>query len=270
MSEVNNMNYYEDISHISSSMIKAYLKSPAYFEALYVSRNIQRKSTSALDFGQALDTLLTEGKKEFNEQFTYTVLKRDDPERFEANKHFEGTVLSDSAYKLVLQCSETIKTTSAYQWLMQTETVSQPILTGNWFGSPIKGRLDWLTVEGDQAWVTDLKTTTNLHPTKFYYHCLDYDYPLQMAMYRELTRQNYPDVTFITCQHLVVSKNDWPQVATFRFSSHLLDKEISRIQYAIEGIQRKDYIDKDTAWSDAYELQDKTLPPSDGADSEES
>ena len=254
--------YYADTSYISSSMIKAYLRSPAYYKALYIDHSIDGPDSAAIDFGQALDTLLTEGEDSFHKKFSCAVLKKDDPETFEKNKTFDGVVLSTTAYNAVRTACDAVRATSAYKWIVDNAPVAQTILTGEIDGVKVKGKLDWLNIVeimGEKvAVITDLKTTTNLHPTKYFYHALDFSYDVQMAMYRELVRQNYYYPTSIVCQHLVVTKNDWPQVATFTFSPTILDRAFhGKVLPAIRGINDGDFKEKDVSWNEAYFLEYK-------------
>jgi len=248
--------YFADTSHISSSMIKSYLRSPAYYKAMYIDKTIDGPASAAIDFGSALDCLLTESKAKFDRKFTYAVLKKDDPERFEANKEFRGTVLSANAYQTVLIAAKAIKVTSAYKWIKKNNPQGQTVLTGVLNGVKVKGKLDWLNIIGDVAVITDLKTTTNLHPTKYLYHAADFQYDVQMAMYRELVRQNF-NVKEVVCQHLVVTKGTWPQVASFVFSEQLLQFGMNKILKALDGISKGDFNEPDVAWDNAYILEYK-------------
>lgn len=252
--------YFADTSHISSSMIKAYLRSPAYYKAMYIDKTMPGPDSAAIDFGSALDCLLTESTAKFNKKFTYAVLKRDNPELFEANKGFKGTILSQNAYDTVMFAANAVKATSAYKWIQDNNPQGQTVLTGEIGGVKVKGKLDWLNIieeDGKRIGViTDLKTTTNLHPTKYYYHVLDFRYDVQMAMYRELVRQTFL-VDEVICQHLVVTKNDWPTVASFKFDESLLRKGEASIDHAIRGIVEKNFDEKDVDWDNAFELEVK-------------
>lgn len=53
-------NYYEDITHISSSMFSAWLKCPHYFEAKYITKTYIEPDRDYFTFGRAVDCLLTE------------------------------------------------------------------------------------------------------------------------------------------------------------------------------------------------------------------
>lgn len=256
----NESEYFADTSHISSSMIKAYLKSPAYYKALYIDHSISKAESPAMEFGSALDCILTNGYDAFNEQYTYAVLKKDDPERFAKNKEFTGTVLSKGNYDLVFAACDALMATSAYQWIVDNKPVAQTILTGVIDGVKVKGKLDWLNIIDlpgkTVAVITDLKTTTNIHPVKFFYHSLDFMYDIQMAMYRELVRQNY-EVDEVICQHLVVTKGDWPKVGTFTFNPPMLDRAYVTILAALAGITSQEYTDPDVSWEQAHVLDFK-------------
>ena len=186
------------------------------------------------------------------------------------NKTTKKTVLSRNAFDLVLRAAETIEATDAYKWLKEHDTRSQTILTGSLAGSPIKGKLDWLTLDDSVAYITDLKTTTNIHPTKIYYHVLDYQYHIQMALYRELVFQNYPQIQAVAGRHLVVTRTDWPQVATFNFHKDFLKKGLLLATDAIEGIAAGRFEELPVSWETANMLEDKyALPTSEGDIGEE-
>lgn len=239
--------YFADTTHLSNSMVSAYLRSPAYYEAMYVDKTIERPITPALEFGSAVDILLTEGVDKFNELFSVKVLMRDDPERFKENKTSGKTILSPPVWEKVHQVVEKVASTEAFAWLKSHNAQTQVTLTGEIDGIKVKGKLDFLTVIKDVAYIDDLKTTKNVLPMKFHYHSLDYGYYRQACMYKQLVLQNY-DVSTVYNRILAVTKEDWPEVAAFTMSEAYVDRQLPIIQGALVGISKKDFAEKPVSW----------------------
>jgi len=246
--------YYADTTHISNSMISAYLKSPAYFESLYITKTIDRPVTPALEFGSAVDCLLTESLDTFNKRFSVKVLKRDNPTLFEENKTSGKTILSPPAWDKVHQVCRLVGETEAYQELMADNTTTQVTLTGAIGDILIKGKLDFLTINGDKAIITDLKTTKNVLPMKFHFHALDYGYYRQMAFYSELVKQTYPEVKDVTCRILAVSKEDWPQIAAFHISQDRVENQYPHIYETLYLINDGVFEERPVSWEVGHEI----------------
>jgi hypothetical protein len=242
--------YYADTSHISNSMVSAYLRSPAYFKALYVDRTIVRSPTPALEFGSAVDILLTEGPEAFASEYSVKVLKRDNPEMFEENKASGKTILSPSVWEKVQQVAEKVASTDAFKWLTDNGAQSQVTLTGELDGVKVKGKLDFLTIVNGIAFIDDLKTTKNVLPIKFHYHSLDYGYYRQACMYKQLVMQNF-EVSMVYNRILAVTKEDWPEVAAFTMSEAYVDRQLSTIIDSLHGISSKDFSEKKVGWDQA-------------------
>ena len=246
--------YYADTTHLSNSMVSAYLRSPAYYKALYIDKTIDRPITPALEFGSAVDVLLTEGQDAFDARFSRKVLKRDDPDLFEENKSSGKTILSPQMWIKVHQVVDKVSSTEAFKWLTSHNAMTQVTLTGEIEGIKVKGKLDFLTIVKDVAFIDDLKTTKNVKPIKHLYHCHDYNYFNQAWMYKQLVLQNYPEVSMVYNRHLVVSKEDWPRVSTFILSEMQVDRCEPIVRAALHGITNKEFSEKEVSWSNAHTI----------------
>jgi len=249
--------YFSDTTHISNSMVSAYLRSPSYFKALYIDKSIVRPITAALEFGSAVDCILTEGTAAFNKLYSVAVYKKDNPKLFEENKTSGKTILTQATWDKVIQVTNTVMSTEAHAWLLAKNALPQIVLTGTLTpldsnqGVPIKGKLDWLTIIDDTAYIDDLKTTQNILPMKYHYHALDYGYYRQAWMYKQLVLQNYPQVKFVHNRHLAVTKTDWPEVATFTLNETYVDFQEDRVLRALHGITNKDFNDPVVSWDNS-------------------
>jgi len=279
--------YYADTSHISNSMVSAYLRSPSYYEALYVSRTIVREPTPALIFGSAVDCCLTEGEEVFNQKyrkafvrtiklFKRTCLKKENAVKYDfesekvakvkreydketklkaAHEKGDAIILTPAIYDSVLRVVKKVRSTDAFKWLETNGAVAQVSLTGTVNGGvKVKGKLDWLTIKGNTAYIDDLKTAKNILPMKFHYHCLDYGYYRQAWMYRNLVLQNYPDVQYVINRHIVATKDAWPQVNTFILDEERVLSCGETMCWAIDGIIRKDFDDPIVSWEKAVSI----------------
>ena len=198
-------------------------------------------------FGSAVDVLLTEGPEAFASLYSCKVLKRDDPEMFEENKVSGKTILSTQVWEKVQQVAEKVAATEAFKWLKDHNAQTQVMLTGELGGIKVKGKLDFLTIIKDVAFVDDLKTTKNVLPIKFHYHSLDYGYYRQACMYKQLVMQNF-EVSTVYNRILAVTKEDWPEVAAFTMSESYVDRQLSTITDALTGITRQDFAEKPVSW----------------------
>lgn len=234
----NDKDYFADKKHISRSMLVDYLKSPAYYKEKHVLGSIEHKTSPAMILGSAVDCYLTEGKKTFFSRYS--------------QKQEEGkTRLTPAVYKQALSLSEAVLKTSAYKWIKKNAYLSQPILVGQCNGVWIKGKLDWLTLKGDTAYVDDLKTSKTIEPNKYYWHAKTYGYFLQAAFYRMLVLQNYQHISKVVVRHLVVSKEDWPIVKTFEISPAEMDAADILISETLMSIKAEVFKDPVVKWKGA-------------------
>lgn len=110
----------------------------------------------------------------------------------------------------------------------------QKVMTGEIEGLPFKIKIDSF-VEGKA--IVDLKTTQSLDRNQRYYipdsgeklpFYLAYDYPLQLAIYREIVRQNTGDT--LPCFLAVADKKPHPICDIIEITSKSMDEALERVR----------------------------------------
>lgn len=95
------------------------------------------------------------------------------------------------------------------QWTTPPNSYKELILTGNIGGAKFKGRLDMLTIDGEDAYIYDYKTLSLKDNYGFWYEdgerfsknfIHEYNYDLQMMAYSQLVKQNFPQVKNVFIQ----------------------------------------------------------------------
>lgn len=238
--------YYDEKKHVSNSMIGDYLKDPFFYHCKHIEGSICQKAPSpAMKVGSAVDMWITEGKSHFD---TYIIKKKKylKKEEKEAIKVLEADddfiVLTEGEYSQAVLLATRLLQQSLLQTLLKDKnTLRQPILTGKINKVKVKGKFDLLTVDGDTVIITDIKTAQTIKPAKYFFHCHNYGYYRQMAMYRELAEQNYPDKK-IECYHLTVEKDSdgIHNCAVFGFTDHMLENGLLEINETLKKIATQD------------------------------
>lgn len=264
--KLTNKNYYTlKNKYLSNSKMGDYIKDPEYFYKKNVTGEIEKEVTTSMQKGKAVDMYLTESYQKFYANYTYAVLKRDDPERFEENKTSTKTVLPRAVYDSVIGMCEALKKTSAYKDLKDYK--KQQILTMDvpdfkQFDG-LCGIPDFFKIEKNgNATIVDLKTCKTIDPRKYFYHCLDYRYFHQMGMYALLLAANFKDTKEFTYKHLVV-ENTFPyRTRTFVLDSSIVDLAATQIlQLAIKIDSTKKFEREDTTWDQAILLTNRKEVP---------
>lgn len=259
--------YYADREFLTGSMCRTYLRSPALFSKKYILDEIEDVPTPSMVLGSAVDKLLTEGDDSFSKSYIRrlerTCLKSEDKEQYQieseliASQEASGAkILQPAQYDKAMLIAGAVGRTSAYKWLKDKANgpQSQVILFGKINGTKVKGKLDFLNISNEIAYVTDLKTSASVNARRYFWHASDMGYDVQMAMYAELVRQNYGSVRTVVSRHLAVSTGDWPEVRCFQFSLPMLKGGEARLLYAIDGIANCRFDDPDATWDDAETL----------------
>jgi hypothetical protein len=252
MTQLTKDNYFSvDNHYISNSRIGDFLKDKYYFYQKHITGEIENKKTTPMLIGSACDRWLTAGKDTFLKEYI-AVSRRN------LKSPPVGIIeLTPAQYEEVVAICESVERQDAFKEL--SDHTKQAILTmpmdlGKFCG--LCGQIDFFKVEGSKATITDLKTAEQAKSSvKYHYHCLDYRYYSQAAVYQLLIKHNYPEVKDITFRHLVVEKNNDQVYNVYTF---ILDEE--RIAMEEENIlsnilpeiaKEKDFLPNNIKWSDA-------------------
>ena len=191
-------NYYQDTTHISQSMLKDFKMCPYYYKRRNIDKDFKQEGKDYFVYGQAVDTLLTEGEKAFDRQFAIvdrkisdvqsqidslnhelkekqTKLHEDGKEptasqakRFsiigerliELDKLKGKEQLNPSMHKGVMGCITELERQPLFEKYGMTASKTQEIITAEFKGIKIKGKLDY--IDHERQIIMDLKTTANL------------------------------------------------------------------------------------------------------------
>ena len=244
-------NYFSiENKYISNSRISDWLKDKHYFYQKHITGDIENKKTIPMLIGSACDCWLTDSRKAFELQ--YNVVAR----RNLKNPPSDVIEITQSQYDEIVGICESVERQDAYKAMKGHTTqkiLTMPMELGLFCG--ICGVPDFFKIDGKTAVITDLKSAERADsPIKYYYHCLDYGYFRQAAMYKILLRYNFKDVEKIIFRHITVQKEE----NIYGVYTFILDDE--RIAMEEENIlsnilpmiaKEKDFLPRNTKWSDA-------------------
>lgn len=174
-------------------------------------------------------------------------------------KDNKGKVYTTQEIELSKRQAEFIRESPHYKFLEGEENLFQVPLFGEYLGVRLKGLLDWLSFDHTKKTIKliDLKTSHYSKPDMFALSCKEYRYDFQMAFYKELIEQNYPDYE-VTCYWLVYN---FKKVFLWKVSD--LDLEIGRngitkvfAEYEGSALKSKFFIH---GWLSALEIYKKSL-----------
>jgi len=249
-------NYFtKDNKYISNSKIKDWLKDKEFFYKKHIEKSIKEDISDALVIGSAVDMWLTESKEKFED--TYLVVSRrnkksDTPWRYQ---------LPNSMYDKVVNLCERVEKTDAYKEIVEDKYVSQEILQLDLdlgYFSGVCGIPDWYSTQDDVIYIIDLKTSKTIDPTRYHYHCIDFGYYTQQAIYQILLGKKYNKDKF-SSKHLVVEKDpdNINQVEIFQLNQDRIDAEKERVYEILEELKNeKDFAPKQATLKEPIEIGD--------------
>lgn len=190
--------YHADREHTSHSRIRDFVNhGEAYYYERYLTGEIARKATNALEYGTAFETLYQRGGDAFAE------LVMVEPERFDgrttAGKQWAAAakasgklVIAHDDYLSMLKMAERARQ-SPHHLLMEAAG-QQATLRGHAYGLTIQARPDWLNIDGHERtgfrpYTVDLKTTKDMNDLKTREGVVSLGYHTQSAITRALLRQ---------------------------------------------------------------------------------
>ena len=243
MTKLTQDNYFNcNNGYLTNSKIGDYLKCPNYFYRKHILCTVERKTTPAMRIGSTVDSLLTQDKiKEL-----YWV--GDGRSKEAKEKKEEGfEVINENTYQAMMDIAIAVEETDAYKELK--DFTRQDILTidvgiGKHFMG-VAGIPDFYKYDAKKRLVTvvDLKTAANLSKRKYYYHCLEYGYFRQQAIYQLLLADKFPEAKSFVSYHLVVDKTkDIYNVETYELDQDEVEYEATNLPSLFEKIgNEKDF-----------------------------
>lgn len=197
--------------YLSSHMLSDFRHCPLLYHQK-ITGEIEPKDSDAFRIGRAIHTLVLEGRKTFDDEFTVAAGPVN-PRTGEAfgprSKAFrewaeaqDRTIVSPEEFGLFTKLQESVMLHPIASALLAQGRAEGTIRT-EYNGEPVQIRMDWLNpdFEGHPV-IVDLKTCDSLD--NFLRAGKDYDYPEQLTFYREVfniaSGGIRPDIRFIAVE----------------------------------------------------------------------
>lgn len=236
-------NYFStNNGYLTNSKIGDFLKCHEYFYKKHITGEIKEEPTSAMTAGKITDELLTTDS--INSKYFVAGDRRTKEGKEEAQEKIEEgySIITANQYEELMSLAIAVEQTDAYKQLK--DYVKQDILSvemdlGEHFhgiaGIPDFYKIDHLT---KKCKIIDLKTSNVIEPRKYYYHCLEFGYFRQLAMYSILLKAKYPEITEFEYYHLVVDKTkNINHVRTFQLANFDVEIEIDYLNNIFKAIK---------------------------------
>jgi hypothetical protein len=247
-------NYFTpENKYLSNSKISDWLTCKNFFYRKHITHELHTDRTTAMVKGSAVDDLLTQDviKSKYWVGDGRTKEAKD-----MRDAGFE--VISETTYNEIMGMACAVEDTTAFkelkdfttQDILQVEDPLGPHFIG------LCGIPDFYKVSGKKCTIVDLKTAANVDTVKYHYHCLDFGYYRQMAMYAFLLSSKYPEIEEFEFKHIVVEKKKdiWP-VKTFTLNRERIETEEINLANILNDIANEtEFKKQDASWENAEEI----------------
>lgn len=222
MMELNDDNYYSleaDREYMSVSQYKSFKK---------CEKQAMEKLNGEYE-GLKSDALLIGSYVHSFNDGTIEQFKKENPSMFSTRGETKGQLKSN--FKTADNMINALKNDSICMRFLTGD--KEKIVTGELFGVKWKAKVDCLNLE--KGFFSDLKTTRGIHKRynglTFIEH---YGYVEQMAVYRELIKQQFGKdlIPYI----VAVEKNDNPLKAVIRIDENYTNPKLEEIEYTLKHI----------------------------------
>lgn len=233
--DIPNEVYHADRSCVSSTGLKAILRSPAHYQAYL---NGEHKETPALFLGTAIHARLLEPEL-FAEEY---VTAPTGDKRLKEYKEFEiafanKKILTPDQVAIVEGIAASVDTHTSASTLLRGGLVEHSIIwqdeeTGIW----LKIRPDLLNVDFDTGICTDVKSTDDATPEAFARSCVNFGYDVSAALYLEVLRNVFKrdfDFCFLACE-----KSEPYGVALYGAPEDMLKRGTRRVREALRLLKQ--------------------------------
>lgn len=231
-------NYYTvqaDVDYVSATQYKSFVGVPGRLgcEAAAlaeISRQYERPESSSLLIGSYVDASFSGTMNEF---------KGEHPEMFSSRGPTKGELKTE--YKLAESMIARAEQDELFMKYIQGD--HQVIMTGEIEGVPVKCKID----STDGRRITDLKTVKSITEPLYskadgtYYNFIEFwGYDIQLAIYREIYRQNTGDT--LPCYIAAISKEKTegiphPRIAVIEIPPMDMDEKLEQVKQNIVRIQ---------------------------------
>ena len=256
--KLNKKNYYTIKNrYLSNSKISDYLKDPEYFKEKHIDGTWEKPElTDALIIGSAVDMWLTEGKMKFKSTY-YEVSRRNKND----NKIPYEYQLNPTMYKNIERMCSKVRKKTIFKQLRgfnKQEIISCKMDIGKHF-TGLCGIPDWFKLSDDETYcvIVDLKTAKTVNETKYHYHCLDYGYYRQQAVYQIILSANNPFIQNFASYHVVVEKDTDKifNVRVFRLNQKRIEFEKQFVMDIVDKIKNdKNFKSPECSFDSASEI----------------
>lgn len=263
---------------ISNSKVKDFLIGKEYYYHKHVVCDLIEPPTEALIIGSILDKIAQQGTlTHFRRLYQTPVKKSDNAERFAKQKSKNDKyILTRRQYDMIEGMAQKLLASPWYKGYGENTNKQVPLemnIDSVSLGYPLNGvnidssfnvcgLLDYLTIDGDVAYIDDLKTAPNdalYSTTSWFQQCKRFDYFRQMAVYRQLVLANYPNIKQVVCRHAVIGKENYHPTKLFIIPDELLAEPLNEfIEVAKQIVMTTDWVEQLPSWESA-EILDKDL-----------
>ena len=223
---LNQENYYSkeaDMEYMSVSQWKLFNECEAKALAIIEGREDATYKDSFLE-GQLFEAVVTGGKELFISKH---------PELISTRGATAGQLKSE--FKKVITSAEKFNEQNFFKNIIQ-KCDKQVILTGEICDVKVKCALDLFDKETNSIYdikcMKDFKETWDKSEKCYKPWYYTYNYVLQLAVYRELVRQNFGEPKEIGL--ISATKEDVPDIEALSFSSELLDLELENFKLKVK------------------------------------
>ncbi len=233
--DISNEVYHADRSCVSSTALKALLRSPAHFQHYFKK---ERKETPSMFYGTAFHTRILEPELFYQTYVTTLVTNKGKKEYKEFAEAAKGyRILTVDQSKGLEMIAENIEGHASARTLLLGGIKEQTLIwqdeeTGIW----LKIRPDCLNFDADSGVCLDLKCTNDADEYAFVRSCLSYNYDFSAAMYLEGLRTIFQrDFDFA---FLAVESDEPHQVALYGAPDEMIQRGRRRFRSALRLLRK--------------------------------
>lgn len=255
---------------ISNSKVSQYLKSKEIYKRKYIDCDYNDELSVSLKIGRIVDSILSTGNfKEARKEFSIKVLKKDNEEEYNRQQHMHNdNLISQKDWDTAIKMAFKVMQSKLYEWYKQNKAQFQVPFSDTYDGVGVCGLLDAMVILPDVIYIDDFKTAnaSSIESINhWYWHCKKYGYFRQLAHYKNLVAQKYPDHK-IVCRHLVIGNSkelNYP-IKLFVIDDSALSGKLEEFKSVCQQIKNEtSWVDDVPTWENAqtiYDIYNSTQP----------